>query len=483
MRMPALILTVTAATLLVAPAHPQEKAVPSRKDQADESARKVKDLRKERVKVLQELTDQLERLFQRAQVPYDEVINARTQLFQAELEAAETEAQRVALYKKLVDVLKQSESLAENRLKAARGTMTAVLKVRARRLEAEIHLAQAKARKPALGPHKIVVTTPRAKDVVITQAYVCRIHSQHHINVRALQKGYLQEVMVREGQAVKKDEVMFKVLPVLYQAKLDVELAEARLAELELRDAKRRFKDKVISQNEVARFEAKLARAKARARVAEVELRFTEVRAPFDGVVGRLNEQQGSLITERDTLTTLSDNRVMWAYFNVPEARYLEYVAGRGKEKEGKIAFVLATGKKFNQTGKIGAIEAQFNNETGNIPFRADFPNPDGLLRHGMTGKVLIHRPLKNAIVIPQRATFEVLGKRYVYVVDKNDVVHRRRINVQNELDDVFVINRGLGVDDRIIVEGARPVRDGEKVKYEFRPPGPSPGTPPNHPE
>ncbi len=106
MRMPALILTVVAATLLVAPALPQEKAAPSPKDKADEPARKVKDLRKERVKVLQELTDQLERLFRSAQVPYDEVINARQQLFQAQMEAAETEAQRVALYKKLVDVLK-----------------------------------------------------------------------------------------------------------------------------------------------------------------------------------------------------------------------------------------------------------------------------------------------------------------------------------------------------------------------------------------
>ena len=89
---------------------------------------------------------------------------------------------------------------------------------------------------------------------------------------------------------------------------------------------------------------------------------------------------------------------------------------------------MLANGNKFQQIGKIGAIEAEFNNETGNIPFRADFPNPDGLLRHGQTGTVLIRRVLKDAIVIPQRATFEVLDKRYVYVVDKDDVVHQREI-------------------------------------------------------
>ena len=132
---------------------------------------------------------------------------------------------------------------------------------------------------------------------------------------------------------------------------------------------------------------------------------------------------------------------------------------------------MLANGDKFQQTGKIGAIEADFNNETGNIPFRADFPNPDGLLRHGQTGNVLIHRRLNDAIVIPQRATFEILDKRYVYVVGKDDVVHQREIVVQNELDDIFVIKNGLDVNDKIVLEGVRQVRDGEKVEYEFRTP------------
>ena len=145
-------------------------------------------------------------------------------------------------------------------------------------------------------------------------------------------------------------------------------------------------------------------------------------------------------------------------------------MADLSQDKEDlKIELVLANGSKFPQTGKIGAIEADFNNETGNIPFRADFPNPDRLLRHGQTGTVLISRVLKDAIVIPQRATFEILDKRYVYVVDKDDVVHQREIVVQNELDDIFVIKKGLGVDDKIVLEGVRQVRDGEKVEYEFR--------------
>jgi membrane fusion protein (multidrug efflux system) len=162
----------------------------------------------------------------------------------------------------------------------------------------------------------------------------------------------------------------------------------------------------------------------------------------------------------------------MWVYFNLPEARYLEYMASLDQHKQDeRIELVLANGSKFPQAGKIGAIEAQFNNETGNIPFRADFPNPDGLLRHGQTGNVLISRTMNNAIVIPQRATFEVLDKRYVYIVGKDNAVHQRDIVVQEEQEDIFVIKSGLGVDDKIVLDGVQQVREGEKVEYEFREP------------
>jgi membrane fusion protein (multidrug efflux system) len=355
-------------------------------------------------------------------------------------------------------------------VKSGRETEASLLKVKARRLEAEIRLEQAKGKLPEVKHPKIVATSPKARDVIITQQYVCRIHSQRHIKVRSLQNGYLQEIPVKEGRTVKKGDVLFKVLPVLHKAKLDAELAEVKIAELGLNNAKKLFADKVVSQTEVALAEAKLAKAQARAKVAEAELNFTTVRAPFDGIIDRLHEQEGSLITERDILTTLSDNSVMWVYFNVPQARYLEYMADPDKDKDWKLELVMANGSKFKQSGKIGAIEAEFNNETGTISFRADFPNPEGLLRHGMTGNVLIHRTLHNAIVIPQRATFEILNERYVYVIDKDGVVHQREIVVQNEADDSFVIHRGVGVDDRIIVEGIRRVRDGAKVEYEFRP-------------
>ena len=332
--------------------------------------------------------------------------------------------------------------------------------------------------------HKIVVTSPQEKEVIFSQQYVCQIRSQRHIEVRALGEGYLEQIPVKEGQAVKTGDVMFKVIPILYKAKLDAELAEVQLAQLELNNTKSLCEKKVVSMQEVALFEAKLAKAQAKAAQAEAELNFTTVRAPFDGIVDRLQQQQGSLVKKEDLLTTLSDNSVMWVYFNVPEARYLDYMAGLGQDKEGQqIELVLANGRKFQHTGKIGAIEAKFNNETGNIPFRADFPNPTGLLRHGQTGNVLIHQALKNALIIPQRATFEILDKRYVYVVGGDHMVHQREIVIQHEMDDIFVIKKGLDVNDRIVLEGVRQVRDGEKVEFEFRKPEEALANQKNHAE
>ena len=320
---------------------------------------------------------------------------------------------------------------------------------------------------PHHAEHRILVTSPVKNDVTSTQRYVCQIHSRRHIEVSALEGGYLEEILVREGQVVKQGDTMFTILPTLYKAKLDAEKAEVQLAQIEFNNTEKLFQQRVVAQPEVALAQAKLAKAEAQMKLAEAELNFATVKAPFDGIIDHQRHQHGSLIAEGDVLTTLSDNEVMWIYFNVPEARYLEYQTIKDKDEQ-KIELMLANGNKFPQVGKIGAIEADFNNETGNIAFRADFANPDGLLRHGQTGSVLIHRKVHDTIVIPQRATFETLDKRYAYVVGEDNVVHQRDIVIEDTLDDIFLIKEGLDVNDKIVLEGIGQVRDGEKVEYEY---------------
>lgn len=330
--------------------------------------------------------------------------------------------------------------------------------------------------------HAIEITTPLAKDIVLTQRYVCQIRSCRHIEVFALEEGYLEAISVKEGQPVKQGTVLFKIYPPLFQARLATEKAEAQFAKVELDNTRILRAKGIVSEQEVRLYEAKLAKAEAKVQLAEAELGFTSVTAPFDGIIDRLYKQQGSLVKKEDLLTTLSDNSLMWVYFNVPEARYLEYKARQGKNStnsqqlklaDSRIELVLADGSTFDQSaGDTVTIEGKFNNETGNIAFRADFPNPYHLLRHGQTGNVLIHRTMKNAIVIPQRAMFEILDKTYVWVVGEDHVAHQRPITIEHEQDDIFVISKGLSVSDKIVLDGVRQIHEGQKLEeFEFRKP------------
>ena len=311
-------------------------------------------------------------------------------------------------------------------------------------------------------------TSPLLTDTVVARDYVCQIHSLQHIEVRALEKGYLQDMLVDEGQHVKEGQLMFRIRPVLYQAEVQRAQAEAEFAEIEYRNTKSLADSNVVSPNELALAQARYNKAKAELNAAQAHLGFTEIQAPFDGIVGRFHVRKGSLLDEGELLTELSDNSTMWVYFNVPEAEYLEYkknsLAGNGT----KVRLMMANGEQFDQPGEITAIESDFNNTTGNIAFRATFHNPQGLLRHGETGNILMDSHLKDVLLIPQKATFEVLDHRYVFVIDKDGVLHTTRITVGPELQHLFVVNEGLKKDDRVLLEGLRKVKDQDKVEVEF---------------
>jgi membrane fusion protein (multidrug efflux system) len=315
---------------------------------------------------------------------------------------------------------------------------------------------------------QIVTTRLQKKSVTLSQRFVCQINSHRHIEVRAISKGLLEEIHIKEGQGVREGDLMFKIQPTLFQSRLDVENAEAKIAQIEYNFTKKLFEDKVTSANEVLIQEARLARAKARAKLAAAELDSTAIKAPFDGIFGRLKLQKGSVVLEGEALATLSDNSVLSVYFNVPENLYLEYTAEQHPKEKLDIELILSNGAKFNQPGQINAIDAEFNPETGTIQFRADFPNPERQVRHGQRGTVIARRKSQNdVIVVPQKAIFENLEKRYVYVVDKQDIAHQREIVIQQESDQGFVVSKGLVGDEKIIVKGIHEVRDGDKVQVE----------------
>ncbi|MBO9635367.1 MAG: efflux RND transporter periplasmic adaptor subunit [Chitinophagaceae bacterium] len=316
--------------------------------------------------------------------------------------------------------------------------------------------------------NKFLVTAPVTLDTSFTKEYVSQIRSVRNIEIRAQEKGFLENIYVDEGQYVKAGQLLFKIMPKLYEAELLKAEAEAKAADIELQNTKALVDKNIVSKNEQAVAQAKLDQAKAEMALAKLHLSFTDIRAPFDGIIDRLPKKLGSLIDEGELLTSLSDNSQMFAYFNVSEPEYLEYQTNARNRGNAEVKLLLANATVLPHPGKVEVIEGEFDNETGNIAFRARFPNPERLLKNGETGKVMMTMPLKNALIIPQKATYEVQDKIYVFVVDKENKVRSRNITIAGELPDLYVVTSGLAADEKILLEGVQKVKDDEKISFEF---------------
>ncbi|MGQ9806266.1 MAG: efflux RND transporter periplasmic adaptor subunit [Chlorobiales bacterium] len=313
------------------------------------------------------------------------------------------------------------------------------------------------------------VTLPEKKDTVLNREYIAQIRAIRHIEIRSLDQGYIQKVNVDEGQFVRKGHLLFQIMPTVFQAERQKAQAELSKAEIEFQNTKTLADKNIVSKNELELAKAVLERARAELALADAHLNFTNIKAPFDGIVGRFNDVRlGSLVNEGDLITTLSDNSVMWVYFNVPEVAYLNFIKNNNlSEAKQVVTLKMANGDFFDFSGKVEAIESDFNNETGNIAFRATFPNPKGILRHGQTGNILMPYQLKNAILIPQKASFEVLEKKFVYVI-KNGVIESRQITIGQEMPHLYEVKEGLTVQDTVLIDGLRKVKQGDRIRTKY---------------
>jgi membrane fusion protein, multidrug efflux system len=318
---------------------------------------------------------------------------------------------------------------------------------------------------------KYTVTNPAVIDTSFTKEYVSQIKSIRNIEIRTQEKGFLQNIYVDEGQYVSSGQVLFRIMPKMYEAELLKAQAEAKGAEIELLNAKTLADKNIVSKNEQALAQAKLEQARAEVAMAKLHLSFTEIRAPFAGTIDRIPKKLGSLIEEGELLTSLSDNSKMFAYFNVSEPEYLEYQSNAKGRSDSTVSLLLANGQQLKYKGKVELIESEFDSETGNVAFRASFPNPDKLLKNGETGKVLMTVPVKNALVIPQKATYEIQDKVYVFVVDKNNVIKSREIGIAGELPDLYIVKSGISANDKFLLEGVQKAKDDDKIKYDYQKP------------
>jgi membrane fusion protein, multidrug efflux system len=311
------------------------------------------------------------------------------------------------------------------------------------------------------------VSKPLVKDVTMNDEYVCQIRAIQHIEIRSLEKGYLQNVLVDEGETVHKGQLLFQIKPTVYEADVQKSEAEVELSKIELQNNQALVEKDIISATEASMSAAKLNKVKAELELAKTHLGFTEIRAPFDGLIGRFGDiRLGSLLEENQLLTTLSDMHRIWVYFNVPESVYLNYM--KNKRLSQNVKLELANKEIYPEAGKIEAIQSDFNSTSGNIAFRAGFNNPHALLRYGETGQILWPKKISQAVIVPQKSTYEILDKRFILIVDKTGVIHEREIKVAREEPNVYLIASGIAPDEMFLLERQNQLDKGDKIHYKL---------------
>jgi RND family efflux transporter MFP subunit len=220
-----------------------------------------------------------------------------------------------------------------------------------------------------------------------------------------------------------------------------------------------------VAEAKLAAVNARIDEARSAVVKAGMRLNYTNIRAPFDGIIDRIPLKTGSLVTDGTLLTTVSDTHEMYAYFNVSETEYLEYKKSKKGPDNKTVNLILADGSTYNYPGKVETIEGEFESSTGAIAFRARFPNPHKLLKHGASGNIQLENTIEDALIIPQKAVFEMQDKNYVFVVDSTNRVTMRNFAPGTRLSYSYIVKNGLQPGERIVCEGTQSLRDGMRIE------------------
>ncbi|AHM60370.1 RND family efflux transporter MFP subunit [Flammeovirgaceae bacterium 311] len=332
-----------------------------------------------------------------------------------------------------------------------------------------------------MAPKALPVTQVIAKDTILHYEYVADIQAVRNVELRARVEGFLEKIYVDEGKVVKKGQLLFRLNDEEYRAEVakakanyESAIAESKARELEVERLK-----VLVEKNVIAESELKVAQARLKAVYAKIEesrsaqsnaaqrLSYTSIRAPFDGIIDRIPFKAGSLIDHGTLLTTVSDVSAVNVYFNVSEGEYLEHVKSQLNDevtRSQKVNLVLADGTIYAHAGSIETMQGEFQASTGSIAFRARFPNPNSLLKHGATGKIRMASRIEGAVMVPQKAVFEIQDKYYVFTVDSNNQAHMKNFVPKTRFSHYYIVESGLEAGDRIVYEGIQEIRDGMTI-------------------
>jgi len=341
--------------------------------------------------------------------------------------------------------------------------------------------ADGKSPEQPAAPEVLPVLTLKTTEQELFHDYVADVQAVRNVEVRAQVAGFLEQIYVDEGRPVKKGQPLFQLNTSTYQHKLSqaqAALASARAqaaaARVELSRVQLLVNKNIIAKTELALAtskvqdaEARIADARAGEAAARNSLSYTLIRAPFDGIIDRIPLKMGSVVEEGTLLTTVSDLREVYAYFNVGESEYLQYVKARQKHPDrhsDSVRLTLADGSAYPLAGRIETTESEFNPNTGSLAFRARFANPQRMLKHGASGRVQLTTTLPTALLLPQKSVFEIQDKNYVYVVDQAGAVHMRNFMPHTRTGDFYVVKQGLQPGERVVYEGVAGLKDGQRI-------------------
>jgi membrane fusion protein (multidrug efflux system) len=333
-----------------------------------------------------------------------------------------------------------------------------------------------------------------SKTATLKTDYPATLQGEQNIEIRPKIDGYIEHIYVDEGATVKKGQLLFRISAPQYQQEVNnatavISSAEADVsaAELQVKKTKPLVEKDIISKYELESAEytlqarkAALAQAKANLANARTNLAYTSVTSPVNGVIGAIPYRLGSLVSSNTTmpLTTVSNISNVYAYFSLNEKELLNFSREyKGNTLEAKlkqlppVTLILADGSEYSEKGYVETIGGLINTETGSASFRATFPNPVGLLRSGASATVEIPVTITDAILIPQRSTYEVQGKRFVYMVtDSNKVINTEIEVMTTAAGQYFVVTDGLKAGDMVIYESTGALQDSSSIKPDVLP-------------
>ncbi|MGY0391064.1 efflux RND transporter periplasmic adaptor subunit [Bizionia sp. KMM 8389] len=317
------------------------------------------------------------------------------------------------------------------------------------------------------------VTQVQPKTVTGYQEYPTKIEGIVNSDVRAKTSGYIQKVMVDEGQKVSKGQVLFKLETESLSQDASAALARVNVAQVEVDKLVPLVEKNIISPIQLETAKANLQQAKASYSAVSANIAYATIKSPVDGYVGQINFREGTLISPGDPkpLTTVSDISQVYAFFSLTESQYLDFLENsKGKTLADKLAnfsevnLILANGSVYSEKGKIETSSGQINQNTGTVSFRAVFDNPNLLITNGNSGKIQIPVVHENATVIPQTATFEQQGNVMLYKLAEDNTVKTSIVKVKTAVGNLYVLESGVDTKDTIVVSGVGKLRSGMKI-------------------